>query len=232
MNLIPKARVLIADDHELFRIGFKQILQTIAFEDVEILADAKNGQELLHLVDLHRPDIVITDIAMPIIDGIQACRLIKQQYPSTAVIAFSMFTDSSNILRMLQAGADGYLVKTSDKEEIIEAIRTVKLNKSYYCSTIAQKLYGVLANSNQLGSKNKTIVFGAQEINVIRLICQQLSTKQIAAKLRLSIKTVEHYRQNIQGKIGAKNVVGVALYAFFHEIVEYREIMSTYSAFD
>lgn len=224
MNLAPKTSILIADDHELFRVGFKHILQSIVPEEMEILADAKNGQELLRLVDLHMPDVVITDIAMPVINGIQACQLIKKKYPSMAVIAFSMFTDSNNILNMLQAGADGYLVKTSEKEEIIEAIRTVRRHKPYYCSTISQKLFGILANSNHSVQKSKTVIFGVQEINVILLICRQLSSKQIAAAMNLSVKTVEHYRQNIQEKIGAKNVVGVALYAFFHEIVEYRDL--------
>ena len=225
MHPIPKIKIVIADDHSFFRSGFRHIMQEQYAGEIELIAEAPNGIQLVEMVKQHRPAIVITDIQMPCMSGIEACRLIKQQFPETAVIAFSMFTDTSSIISMIQAGADGYLSKTSDKEEIVEAIKTVNTNQSYYCSTVSEKIYGTIYNSNQKKKKSKSIIFGAQEKKVIQLICRQRSTKEIAAEMNLATKTVEHYRQNIQEKIGARNVVGIALYAIIHEVVKYSELV-------
>ena len=162
---------------------------------------------------------------MPSMDGIQASRIIKKQFPQTAIIAFSMFDDPSNIMGMLQAGADGYLVKSSGKEEVINAIRTVSTGQSYYCSSISEKMYGTLMNSKELQQKNKQIEFSAQEKKVMRLICRQLSSKEIAASMNLAVRTVENYRHHIQEKIGARNVVGIALFAVVNEIVKFSELL-------
>ena len=225
MNPIQPIKIIIADDHEFVRTSFKTILQSQYPLEIEFIAEAASGSELIEAVALHLPDIVITDIQMPEMDGIQACREIKERFPSISVLAFSMFTDTHNILGMLKAGATGYLAKTCNMGEIIEGIRSVSRHQSYYCSTISEKLYGTLVNSNQKRLKNKTILFGTQEIKVMRLICRQLSTKEIAVEMCLSPKTVEHYRQNILDKIGARNVVGIAVYALIHELVKYSDLL-------
>lgn len=225
MNPTPPIKIVIADDHELFRIGFKHFLQTYCSDEIEIAGEARNGQDLIELVTVHQPDVVITDIQMPVLNGIQACKAIKRSHPSTPVIAFSMFSDNYNIIEMLQSGASGYLSKNSDKEEMVEAIKTVSHRTSYYCSTISDKMYGTLLNSNKKRLSNKNIYFGPQEVIVMRHICRQLTTKEIAAEMHLSTKTIDHYRQNILEKIGAKNVVGIALYSIVYEIVKYAELL-------
>jgi DNA-binding NarL/FixJ family response regulator len=224
MNPTLPIKIVIADDHELFRIGFMHYLQTYCSDEIEIAGQARNGQELIGLVSLQRPDVVITDIQMPVVNGIEACKAIKQDYPSTSVIAFSMFSDTNSIMSMLQSGANGYLAKSSDKEEMVEAIKTVSCRTSYYCSTISDKIYGTLLNSNKKRFSDKSIFFGPQEVNVMRHICRQLTTKEIADEMHLSVKTIDHYRQNIQKKIGARNVVGIALYSIVFEIVKFAEI--------
>jgi DNA-binding NarL/FixJ family response regulator len=161
---------------------------------------------------------------MPEMDGIQASRIIKKEYPETAIIAFSMFDDCSAVMNMLQAGADGYLVKSSSKEEVINAIRTVNNGTPYYCSTISEKIYGRVVNSRDQAKENKKIQFSQQEQKVMQLICRQLSSKEIAGTMNLAVRTVENYRHHIQEKIGARNVVGIALYAIVHEIVKYSEL--------
>jgi DNA-binding NarL/FixJ family response regulator len=224
MNPTQPIKIVIADDHELFRIGFKHFLQTYCSNEIEIAGDARNGQDLIDLVAIQQPDVVITDIQMPVLNGVQACKVIKRNHPSISVIAFSMFSDINSIMEMLQSGASGYLAKSSDKEEMVEAIKTVSHRTSYYCSTISDKMYGTLLNSNKKRFNNKNIIFGPQEINVMRHICRQLTTKEIASEMHLSTKTIDHYRQNILEKIGAKNVVGIALYSIVYEIVKYAEI--------
>jgi len=224
MNPAQPIKIVIADDHELFRMGFTHYLQTYCPDDIKITGEARNGRDLVDLVATHQPDVVITDIQMPVLNGIQACKAIKRDHPSTSVIAFSMFSDINNIMGMLQSGASGYLAKSSDKEEMVEAIKTVNSRTSYYCSTISDKIYGTLLNSNKKRRDNKKIYFGPQEVNVMRNICRQLTTKEIAKEMRLSVKTVDHYRQNILEKIGARNVVGIALYSIIYDIVKHSEI--------
>ena len=133
--------IIIADDHEFFRTGFKKIIQEQYAGEIEFMADAANGCQLVEMVSLYHPRIVITDIQMPVMDGVEACKAIKQQHPETAVIAFSMYTDTRNIISMLQAGATGYLAKTSSHQEVAEAIRAVSRDQSYYCSTVSQKIH-------------------------------------------------------------------------------------------
>lgn len=224
MHFREPYRLVIADDHEFFRNGFKNIIQSQYPNEVNFIADVSNGEKLVEAVAYYQPDIVFTDIQMPSMDGIEACKKIKANHPATVVIACSMFTDLNQIKNMIQAGADGYLAKTSSHEEVIDAVRTVKQQRPYYCSTISEKLYTVVANSNQKNRLAKTIFLGEQEKKLIRLLCRELSTKEIAAEMKLATRTVENYRQNIQEKIGARNVVGIVLYALVHEIVKFSDI--------
>ena len=219
MKLTPRIKIVIADDHELFRHGFKQIIQHEYSNELEFVGEASNGAGLVDVVERCAPSIAITDIQMPGMNGIDACQTIKKKFPQTSVIAFSMFTDTNTVMQMIRAGADGYLVKSSEKEEIIEAIRTVHQQTRYYCSTISSKIYGKLANSNQRRRQQEPAHLGSQEKAVIQLMCRQLSTKEIAAEMQLAPKTVEHYREKILEKTGARNSVGIALYAVVHELI-------------
>jgi two-component system response regulator NreC len=219
MNLNQRIKVVIADDHLFFRTGFKQIIQSLYAKELEFVGEASNGQELIEVVECLQPAIVITDIQMARMNGIQACSTIKKRFPFINVIALSMFTDPATIQDMLWAGAHGYVAKAGEHEEVMEAIRTVNQNQPYYCSTIATKMYGVPVNSNEKRRQQKPISLGEQEKRVIHLLCQQLSTKEIAAAMRLAPKTIEHYREKIQEKTGARNAVGIALYAVVHELI-------------
>jgi DNA-binding NarL/FixJ family response regulator len=225
MSLTKPIKIIIADDHEIVRNGFKKILQDQYAQEIEFVAEAANGAELVEAVTGLRPQLVLTDIQMPRMDGIQACQIIKQKYPATNVIAFSVFNDIHHIMPMLAAGANGYLAKTCSKEEIIDAIRIVSTGKPFYCSTISDKLYNTVINNNKKQQKDDTIAFSAQEIKVLKLLCRQFGTKEIAANMKLAVRTVENYRGHIQEKIGAKNMVGVALYAVVKEIVNLGELL-------
>lgn len=225
MHPQPRIRLAIADDHEFFRDGFKNAIESSFPEEVEFVAVATNGSELIDAVATASPDVVLTDIQMTTLSGIEACRQIKSDHPQVEVVAFSAFTDTTTIMSMIHAGAIGYLSKNSNREEIINAIRSVRIHRPYYCSTVSEKLYGLAADSIMTVKKSKPIVFGDQEKKVMKLICRQLSTKEIASEMRLSAKTVEHYRQNIQEKIGARNVVGVALFALINQIVSIADLL-------
>lgn len=207
--------VLIADDHELYREGFRVMLKKNT--DFFLMGEAENGQELVKLAGVLRPDIIITDIKMPVMDGIEATRILKTSYPQIGVIAISMFDDENLIVDMMEAGARGYLLKNAHKNEIFDAIRTVHEDKTYYCHHTSAKLAKMLASSKfNPYKKAKKAEFTEKELEVIQLICQELSNKEIASKMFLSTRTIEGYRQDIQDKMDVKNVAGIVIYAIKH----------------
>lgn len=212
-------KIVIADDHGIFREGFKLLLKE---QDViNLVGEAENGKELLQVVKDVQPDVVFVDIKMPVMDGIQACRNIKVNFPAVGMIALSMFNDDNLIIDMLEAGAKGYLLKNTNKEELIQATIAVYEGGTYYCGATSAKLQGMIAKSKFNPYRNQAAVkFTTRETDIIRMICQQLTNKEIAAILGLSYRTIETHRENIQEKIGAKNSIGVVLYAVKHQIFE------------
>jgi DNA-binding NarL/FixJ family response regulator len=214
-------RIILADDHQLFRRGFRRIMEDQTEKEIVFIGEACNGLELVEIVNKLKPDLVITDIRMPGLDGIHACRMIKQK-THTPVIALSAFDDDSYIMDMVGAGANGYLSKNSTKEEVMEAIQSVSAGTPYYCSTVSDKLFGKTESSKH--SFRKQAVFTPQETRVMQLVCKQFTIKEIAKLMSISTRTVESYRQHLQEKIGARNIVGVALYAIINGIVQMCEL--------
>lgn len=216
---IPYApvKIILADDHEIFRDGFHSLLKNQS--RIILLAEAANGQQLVALTEKHLPDVVLTDIKMPLMDGIEATRIITAKYPQVAIIALSMFNDDKLIIDMLEAGAKGYLLKNAHKTEIIDAINTVSQHKPYYCSATGIKLAQLIANSrfNPNDPSQKTM-FTDKEKEIICLICRQFSNKEISAALHLSIRTIEGYRERILQKTDARNTAGIVIYAIKHNI--------------
>ena len=209
--------VVIADDHEIFRDGLKLVISKSPH--IKLVAEAANGSELVELVLAHHPHVVVTDIKMPIKDGIEATRIIKEKAPEVGVIGFSMFDEDDLIMEMLEAGATGYLLKNADKEEVLEAITTVYQEETFYCKNTSKKLAMMIAKSKfNPYSKKKRPEFNDREQEVIQLICQELTNKEIAEKLFMSVRTVEGYRLRIQEKMGVKNTVGLVIYAIQHDL--------------
>ena len=217
-------RIIIADDHEIFRDGLALMLARQ--KDIILLAEASNGQDLVKLVEEHQPDVIITDIKMPIMDGVQATRQLIKKDPARKIIALSMFDEENQIVDMLEAGAKGYLLKNADKQEILDAIETVYEDKTYYCHHTSARLTNMIVKSSFNPYKKKEPVnFNEREIEIIKLICQQYSTKDIGDKLFISPRTVEGYRTKILEKMNAKNTVGVVVFALKHDLVEKSEVM-------
>jgi DNA-binding NarL/FixJ family response regulator len=209
-------RILIADDHELIRKGFSVLLKKQT--DLSIVGEAANGEELVELQKHHKAEIVITDIQMPGMGGIEATRQILAQFPETGIIALTMFNEDSLIIDMLEAGARGYILKNTTREELIEAIEIVHEGGSYFCNETSKKLTNLIASSRISFLKNNQPQLNSKEIEIVKLICKEYSSKQIAAQLGHTTRTVENYREKIQEKIGAKNMVGIAVYAMKNNI--------------
>jgi DNA-binding NarL/FixJ family response regulator len=212
-------RIVLADDHEIFRDGFRVMLKKQS--GVELIGEAPDGEELVKLVEELQPDIVITDIKMPKLDGIQATRILTKRFKDIGVISLSMFDEENLIIDMLEAGARGYLLKNAHKDEIIAAIEAVFRDQTYYCNHTSRKLTRMIAESSF--NPNRRPVqpdFNERELKVIRFICQEFSNKEIALQLNLSVRTIEGYRDKIQEKINARNTAGIVVYAIKNRIYQ------------
>jgi DNA-binding NarL/FixJ family response regulator len=220
MKAATPIRLILADDHEIFRDGFKAMLKKQPL--VELVGEASNGEELVELSRRLKPDIIVTDIKMPKMDGTEATRILSKELPSTGIIALSMIDEENLIVDMLEAGAKGYLLKNAHKDEIMEAIKSVSKDQIYYCAETSGKLAQMIARSNSIhpARKPKKPEFSQKEIAVIQCLCQEMSNKQIAETLDLSIRTIEGYRGTIQEKIGAKNSAGIVIYAIRNKIYQ------------
>jgi DNA-binding NarL/FixJ family response regulator len=208
-------KLVMADDHEIFRDGFQLIVGKA--DNISLIAQAANGKQLVELVERYQPDVVVTDIRMPLMDGIEATRNICQKWPYIGVIGLSMHDEDDLILEMLEAGAKGYLLKNADKGEVIEAIQTVFEGDPYYCRSTNGKLARIIAKSRYHSFKrNKKPDFNEKELEIIQLICQENTNKEIGEKLFLSVRTVEGYRLKILEKMDVKNSVGLVIYAIQH----------------
>jgi len=205
--------IVIADDHSMFREGIRLLLAKEVY--ICIAGEATDGEELVQKVGELNPEVVITDIEMPGMNGVQATKEIKKKYPHIAVIALTMFGDDHLIVDMLDAGANGYLLKSSKKEELIEAIETVCEGGTYFCNSTTMKLSKMIAG-RKAPDKNEVIKFSEKETAIIQLICEQYASKQIASATNLTHRTVEKYRTHIMEKTGSKNVVGIVIYAIQH----------------
>lgn len=204
-------RVVIADDHCLFRNGLRNLLSQI--RHIEVVGEAMNGQELVRRSVELSPDIVLTDINMPLMDGILATREIARRRPGTGVIVLSAYNKEEPILRMLEAGALGYVLKSADNEEISEAINTVSEHKPYFCREVTEKLTEIVSRNYQL-PPDADLHFTDREKEIMRLICREFTSKEIAYSLSLSKRTVEGHRTRIMDKVGAKSIAGIITYAF------------------
>lgn len=205
-------KVIIADDHEIFRDGLKLMLQKQP--DIIIMGEAGDGKELIELVKQNLPDVVITDVKMPNLDGVTATKHLTEHYPSIGIIALTMFDEEDLIVDMLEAGAKGYLLKNADKIEIIEAVHTVAGNEPHYCRLTSKKLAGMVAKSRfNLQLKTQKAEFNEREKEIIHYICEGLTSKEIGEKIFLSVRTVEGLRLKIIEKMNVKNTAGIIVYA-------------------
>jgi DNA-binding NarL/FixJ family response regulator len=216
--------LVIADDHEIFRDGLALMLSKQG--DLSLMGQAEDGNELIELVEKLQPDVVITDIKMPRLDGIAATRLLLQKKPDLKIIALSMFDEDNLIVEMLEAGAKGYLLKNADKKEILDAIVTVYEDNIFYCRHTSARLATMIVKSKfDLHKKKPDLVFSDREKEIIKLICRQFTAQQIGDHLYLSKRTVEGYRTKIMEKMDVKNTAGVVIFALKNNLIKEEEIV-------
>ncbi|MEJ7737721.1 MAG: response regulator transcription factor [Chitinophagaceae bacterium] len=216
--------LVIADDHEIFRDGLTLMLSKQQY--LSLKGQAEDGKELIQLVEKTAPDIVLTDIKMPRMDGIEATKYISVHFPEVKIIALSMFNEDNLIVDMLEAGAKGYLLKNADKQEILDAIQNVYEGNVYYCRHTSAKLASMIVSSQfNPYRKKEPVVFTDREMEIIKLTCLQCTAQEMGDKLFLSKRTVEGYRTKILEKMNVKNTAGVVVYALKHGIIKESDIL-------
>ncbi|TDX00024.1 response regulator transcription factor [Dinghuibacter silviterrae] len=219
-------RLVIADDHEIFRDGLALMLSRQ--KHMILAGQASDGTELLSLVRETTPnvDVVLADIKMPNMDGIEATKVLLKEFPDLRIIALSMFSEENLIVEMLEAGAKGYLLKNADKQEILDAIASVMDNREYYCRDTSATLAGMIVKSNFNPFRKREVVeFSDREMEIIKLICRQFTAQEMGESLFLSRRTVEGYRTRILEKMNVKNTAGVVIYALKNKLISEKELL-------
>lgn len=208
---MSKLRVLIVDDHKIIRDGLKRIID--AEPDMEVVGEAADGQEAWQKAKELQPDVMIMDISMPKLDGIKATEKLKRECPQVKVIALTAYDNNGYINRLFQAGASGFMLKLAAAEELINAIRTVAAGEPYLDKTLTGKmLEGFIRQKPSSGSAKRDTLTEREE-EVLRLVAQGFINKEIAAKLNLSVKTVESHKSNFMQKLGLHSRAEVVRYA-------------------
>jgi DNA-binding NarL/FixJ family response regulator len=211
-------RILLADDHTIMRNGLRLLLERQS--DFTVVGEASNGREAVELADLKSPDIIIMDVAMPMMNGIEATARITAASPKAAVIILSMHSDESYVLRALKAGARGYLLKDSAEGDLIAAVHAVAANKAFFSPAVSKVLAeDYLRQMQQRGVEDSYDLLTARERELLQLIAEGRSTKDIATLLNLSPYTVETHRGNLMSKLNVHSVPELILYAVRKRII-------------
>ncbi len=213
-------RLIIADDHVLYRAGVKNALSSK--KNIKVIAEADNGSHLLNLLKGIQPDVILLDIQMPIMDGITTLPEIKKLYPHIRVIMLTMMDDQSMITKLMELGANSYLTKTSDSEIIYEAIKTCYEQEFYFNSLTNKALLNNLRQKTPSSIKlqQEDATLSDKEITVLRLMCEEKSTREIAEAVDLSPRTIEAIRDKLKTKTGAKSTAGLIMFAVKNKLLE------------
>ncbi|AMF94358.1 response regulator transcription factor [Vibrio fluvialis] len=207
-------RVVIVDDHRVVLEGFMARLEMEP--EIEVIATASNGLEALEVVKQHRPDVILMDVSMPIMNGIDATRLIKEEVPDAKVLMLTMHDNREYIMKVMQAGAVGYMLKEISAEKMVQAIKTVNLGSTYFCESVTQTLF----TQDIIPSAQKPNPLSRREEAVLKMVAQGHSSKKIASLLNISYRTVETHRQNIKHKLDIHSTAELAQYAIQHGMLE------------
>jgi Response regulator containing a CheY-like receiver domain and an HTH DNA-binding domain len=211
-----KRSVVIVDDHTLFRNGLRILVNTM--EDYQVVGEASNGKQFLELLEQSTPDLVLLDINMPVMDGIEAATIAQKQNPDLKIITLSMYGEEDYYYKMVNAGVKGFLLKNSDIKEVKTALDVVYDGGSFFSSELLQNLVNSLKSSSK--SKEIHAELSEREMEILILICQGLSNQEIGDKLFISKRTVDKHRANILEKSESKNTAQLVVYAIKNKLVE------------
>ena len=219
--------VLLVDDHTMVRQGLRALLEAEA--DLSVVGEAENGRQALEMAKRLQPDVVVMDIAMPALNGLEATRQINTQNPKSKVVILSSYSDDEYVQQLTDAGASGYLVKQTAGQDLTMAIREARRGKTFFSPAISRRLLDQARQASLRGesAKKRAGRLTSRETEVLQLIAEGHGNKKIAQELLISVKTVEKHRQQVMNKLDIHDVAGLTRYAVTHRIIEQPAIIDT-----
>jgi DNA-binding NarL/FixJ family response regulator len=214
-------KLAIADDHKIFRDGIKMALS--GKENLKMLWEAEDGKDLMHKMTIKKPDVLLMDIRMPEIDGINAIELLRKEYEDVKIIVLTMYDDQQMISKMMEMGANAYLTKTTDPEEIYNAILTCMNDDFYFNDLVNRAVMGKLMqrkNVRQHYGTTPVVHFNEKELKILKLLSEDKTTEEISKIIFLSPRTIETIRQNMKMKVNAKTIGGLIMYGMRNKLIE------------
>ena len=219
---MKRITVLLADDHQIVREGFRSLLQHEP--DIEVVGEAESGRQAVQLTRKLRPAVIVMDIAMPLLNGLEATRQIRKDFPATKVLILSAHSDDAYIEQVAELGAVGFLLKQTSSHILATAIREVQKGNTFFSADIAKRLRNrdqqELDREGQFKKKNNRL--SSREVEVLQLIAEGKPNKQVAAELGVTFKTVDKHRQHLMGKLNIHDIAGLTRYAINAGIIESR----------
>lgn len=211
-----KLKVLIVDDHEFFRHGLKMVINRLKY--AHIVGEAANGEDFLKMIPAKKPDIVLMDIQMPLMNGIEATEKAMEKYPDLKVVALTMFEDEEYLQRMIDAGAKGFLLKNITRDVLDQALQAISSGNNYYSPELLEFFTRRVSKDHK--DDEGDIHFTRREKEVLQLLCDGLSNKEIADKLYISERTVVGHKSNLLSKTNCKSTIGLLSFAIKNKLVE------------
>jgi len=212
-------KIAIADDYKIYRDGLKLCLS--ADENLQSLFEAENGQELMLSLEDQQPDVILMDLKMPLLDGVESTKIIREKFPQIKVLVVTMYESDKFIIHLMENGANGYLLKNAVPKEIIKAIYTVHENGYYFNDLVNKALLKKLVMKNNLvPSFNEDVELSEQEHRVLQLICEERTVAEIGAELSLSPRYIEGIREKLIEKVGVRNTAGLVMFAVKNGMAE------------
>lgn len=222
-------KVAIVDDHQLFRKSLAHLLNS--FNDIEVVFQANNGKEFLECIDEHLIDLVLLDIQMPEMDGFQTCKVLRDKYPNIYVLIISQLTTKESIHKVMELGAHGFFTKNSDPDQLQNAILSIKNNGYYFGNELGTVIREVMlwekkntATTNEPYIEVDENCLTTREIEIIKLVSNGRSSKEISEILNINVRTVETHRKHIMEKTNSKNFIGVVVFALKYQLIALEEI--------
>ncbi len=214
---MAKSKIILADDHSLVRAGLKELIQKDP--DLTVVGEAEDGQKLLDLLPSQKCDLIVADISMPNMDGLTAIKVIHQKYPMIKILILSMLKDYQHFQEVMAQGALGYMVKDDASEQLVVAIKTILKGKKYVSPSVTTMLVDREVRGLEETDAPSLGILTEREKEILILIAKGLANKNIASKLGLSTRTVEHHRSNLTDKLGIKNTASLVKYALSKGLV-------------
>ncbi len=211
-------RIILADDHQLFRDGIKSLLEDVG--DITVTGEASNGKELLDMLKGLTPDLIILDITMPDISGIEITKIIADEYPSVNVLILSMHNEEEFIINTLKAGAKGYLPKDIGKTELLQAIYKIHSGSEYFSKNISDTFLKNFIHRTKIGLEGDNPVLTPREIEIVKLVSEGFKNQEIADKLFISVRTVDAHKNNIMKKLKLKSTVDIVKFAIKNNLIK------------